>query len=223
MLFRSQDVRTLDERTYSLTCSNTSADSRNIIRDYGIQTDTLGSTIDSEIAATEPIVVGAVTTLPAGTGVFRVNKVEVRRAAASADWDNKGEYRSGYHLTNNYYRTGDVVRYQNKHYKCIVEHIAESTFVSTYWDEVFVHMDETFAAEDFFKNTKPVLIFDRDKDPNFNSTLLGYTNADLGTDAQLTRQLRTAVDYLGVYSFLRSLGFNDANSHTILLDRKSVV
>ena len=216
---RLQDVRTLDERTYSLTCSNTSADSRNIIRDYGIQTDTLGSTIDTEIAAAEPIVVGAVTTLPAGTGVFRVNKVEVRRAAASADWDNKGEYRSGYHLTNNYYRTGDVVRYQNKHYKCIVEHIAESTFVSTYWDEVFVHMDETFAAEDFFKNTKPVLIFDRDKDPNVNSTLLGYTNADLGTDAQLTRQLRTAVDYLGVYSFLRSLGFNDANSHTILLPK----
>ena len=43
---------TLDERTYSLTCSNTSADSRNIIRDYGIQPDTLGSSIDTEIAAT---------------------------------------------------------------------------------------------------------------------------------------------------------------------------
>ena len=216
---RLQDVRTLDERTYSLTCSNTSADSRNIVRDYGIQTDTLGSTIDTEIGATEPIVVGTVKTLPATIGVFRVNKVEVRRAAASTDWDNKGEYRSGYHLANNYYRTGDVVRYQNKHYKCIVEHIAEATFVSTYWDEVFVHMDETYAAEDFFKNSKPVLIFDRDKDPNVSSTLLGYTNADLGTDAQLTRQLRTSTDYLGVYSFLRSLGFNDADSHTILLPK----
>lgn len=216
---RLQDVRTLDERTYSLTCSNTSADSRNIIRDYGIQTDTLGSSIDTEIGAAEPIIAGSVTTLPATTGVFRVNKVEVRRAAASTDWDNKGQYRSGYHLTNNYYRTGDVVRYQNKHYKCIVEHIAEATFNSNYWDEVFVHMDETYAAEDFFKNSKPVLIFDRDKDNNFTSDLLGYTNADLGTDSQLTRQLRTSVDYLGVYSFLRSLGFNDADSHTILLPK----
>ena len=216
---RLQDVRTLDERTYSLTCSNTSADSRNIIRDYGLQPDTLGSSIDTEIAAAEPIIAGAVTTLPAGTGVFRVNKIEVRRAAASTDWDDKGQYRSGYHLANNYYRTGDVVRYQNKHYKCIVEHIAEATFNSNYWDEVFVHMDETYAAEDFFKNSKPVLIFDRDKDNNVESDLLGYTNAQLGTDAQLTRQLRTSTDYLGVYSFLRSLGFNDADSHTILLPK----
>jgi len=219
---RLQDVRTLDERTYSLTCSNTSADSRNIIRDYGIQTDTLGASIDAEIEAAEPIIASSVTTLPATTGVFRVNKVEVRRAAASTDWDNKGKYRSGYHLTNNYYRTGDVVRHQNKHYKCIVEHIAESTFNSNYWDEVFVHMDETYAAEDFFKNSKPVLIFDRDKDNNVTSDLLGYTNADLGTDSQLTRQLRTSVDYLGVYSFLRSLGFNDADSHTILLPKAPV-
>jgi hypothetical protein len=216
---RLQDVRTLDERTYSLTCSNTSADSRNIIRDYGLQTDTLGSTIDTEIAASEPIIAGSVTTLPSTTGVFRVNKIEVRRAAASADWDNKGEYRSGYHLTNNYYRPGDVVRYQNKHYKCIVEHIAETTFNSNYWDEAFVHMDETYPAEDFFKNSKPVLIFDRDKDNNVISDFLGYTNAQLGTDAQLTRQLRTSTDYLGVYSFLRSLGFNDADAHTILLPK----
>lgn len=216
---RLQDVRTLDERTYSLTCSNTSADSRNIIRDYGIQTDTLGSSIDTEIAAAEPIVVGSVSTLPATTGVFRVNKVEVRRAAASTDWDNTGQYRSGYHLANNYYRTGDVVRYQNKHYKCVVEHIAEATFNTNYWDEVFVHMDETYAAEDFFKNSKPVLIFDRDKDNNVESDLLGYTNAQLGTDTQLTRQLRTSTDYLGVYSFLRSLGFSDADSHTILLPK----
>ena len=79
----------------------------------------------------------------------------MRRAAASTDWDDKGQYRSGYHLANNYYRTGDVVRYQNKHYKCIVEHIAEATFNSNYWDEVFVYMDETYAAvEDFFKKFK---------------------------------------------------------------------
>ena len=217
---RLRDVRTIDERGYSLTCSNTSADSRNIIRDYGIQTDTLGASIDTEIGAAEPIIAGSVTTLPSqDAGVFRVNKIEVRRAAASTDWDSKGQYRTGYHLTNNYYRPGDVVRYQNKHYKCIVEHIAESTFNSNYWDEAFVHMEEDYAAEDFFKNSKPAIIFDRDKDDNFTSTLLGYTNADLGTDAQLARQIRTATDYLGVYSLLRSLGFSDADSHTILLPK----
>jgi hypothetical protein len=217
---RLRDVRTLDERSYSLTCNNTAATSRNIIRDYGIQVDVGSSVIDSEFAASEPVIAGTVTTLPvSGAGVTRVNQVEVRRAAASAAWDNSGEYRTGYHLANNYYRTGDIVRYQNKHYKCIVEHIAESVFDSTKFDEAFVHMEDNFAAEDFFKNSKPVIIFDRDKDNTLSNSLLGYTNADLGTDAQLYRQIRTAVDYLGVYSLLRSLGFNDADSHTILLPK----
>ena len=214
---RLRDTRSLEERTYSITCNNTSTQSRNIVRDYGIQTDITESSIDAYIDADEPIVVGKVSVLPPeGAGVIRRNKVEIRRAAASDNWDDRGEYRSGYHATNNYYRPGDVVRYQNKHYKCIVEHIATSTFETQYWDQAFVHMPSNYAPEDFFKNTKKPITFDRDKDATNEDPFLGYVNSDLWNDAQIYRQLRTNSDYLGVYSLLRSLGFTGANAHMIL-------
>lgn len=217
---RLQDVRTLQERTYSITCYNTDSNSRNIIRDYGLQADTSSAAIDFEIDAEEPIVVASVSVIPSTeAGVFRNNKIELRRAAASADWDNRGAYRSGYHATYNYYRPGDIVRYQNKHFKCLSEHVATSTFETDKWEDCLVHAKNTFAAEDFFKNTKPVLIFDKDLDKTGLDDKLGYTNAMLDTDTELMRQYRTAVDYLGVYSLLRSLGFSDADAHTILLPR----
>lgn len=217
---RLQDTRTLDERTYSITCYNTSSNSRNIIRDYGLQTDTSSPAIDFNINEDEPIVVASVAASPSSeAGVFRNNKLELRRAAASAAWDNRGGYRSGYHASYNYYRPGDIVRYQNKHFKCLKEHTATSTFATEKWEECLVHTKSNFAAEDFFKNTKPLLIFDKDLDKTGFDSKLGYTNAMLDTDAELKRQYRTAVDYLGVYSLLRSLGFNDDDAHTILLPK----
>jgi hypothetical protein len=217
---RLQDVRTLQERSYSITCYNTDSNSRNIIRDYGLQPDTSSAAIDFEIDAEEPIVVGSVSVTPATeAGVFRSNKIELRRAAASAAWDNRGAYRSGYHATYNYYRPGDIVRYQNKHFKCLSEHVATTTFETGKWEDCLVHTKSTFAAEDYFKNAKPVLIFDKDLDKTGLDSKLGYTNAMLDTDAELMRQYRTAVDYLGVYSLLRSLGFSDGDAHTILLPR----
>ena len=216
---RLRDVRSPDQRRYSLICNNTSSDSRNIIRDYGLQTDTSDSKIDSEIDALEPIVVANVGTRVPESGVQRTNDIELRRAAASDAWDDRGEYYSQYHKDENYYRPGDTVRYKNKHWKCIEEHIATSTFDTNKWDENYVHMPEDFAAEDYFKNAQPVLIFDKDKDNTLADGLLGYTNTDFTNDSQLRMQLRTATDYLGLYSFLRSLGFNNTDAHTILLPK----
>ena len=214
---RLQDVRRLDERETSFICNNTAVNSRNIIRDYGFQTDTASSAINSNITATETVVCADVRILPATeVGVTRVNQITLRRASASANWDSRGAYRTGYHNTNAYYRPGDVCRYRNKHYKCIEEHIAPATFDVTKWDETFVHMEDDFAAEDFFKNTKPVLYFDKDKDNTFADGLLGYVNSDFINDVELRQQFRTSTDYMGAYSFLRSLGFNSNDSHTIL-------
>ena len=42
---RLRDTRTVDQRRYSLICNNTATDSRNIVRDYGLQTDTASSSI----------------------------------------------------------------------------------------------------------------------------------------------------------------------------------
>ena len=214
---RLRDVRSPDQRRYSLICNNTGSDSRNIIRDYGLQTDTSSPSIDSEIDALEPIVVANVGTRVPQAGVQRTNDIELRRAAASDAWDDRGEYYSQYHNNENYYRPGDTVRYKNKHWKCIEEHIATASFETDKWDENYVHMSEDFAAEDYFKNSQPVIIFDKDKDNTLEDGLLGYTNDDFENDDELRMQLRTATDYLGLYSFLRSLGFNNNDSHTILL------
>ena len=89
------------------------------------------------------------------------------------------------------------------------------------WDETFVHMEDDFAAEDFFKNTKPVLYFDKDKDNTFADGLLGYVNSDFLNDVELRQQFRTSTDYMGAYSFLRSLGFSSNDSHTILAPQTS--
>ena len=214
---RLQDVRTLDERQTSFICNNTSSNSRNIIRDYGFQTDTRAASINSNIDPLETLVAADIKVIPpTEAGVARVNELTLRRASASANWDSRGEYRTSYHATNPYYRSGDVVRYRNKHFKCLKDHIAPEIFDTEKWDEVFVHMESDYAAEDFFKNTKPVLIFDKDKDTTWTDGLLGYTNADFQNDAELAMQFRTATDYIGAFSFLKSLGFSTNYSHDIL-------
>ena len=213
---RLRDIRSVDERRYSLICNNTASDSRNIVRDYGLQTALSSSAIDEEIDAKEPIIAASVAVKKAESGIQRTNEIELRRAAASYRWDDSGEYLStGYHLNNNYYRAGDVVRYKNKHWKCISEHVAE-TFDDGKWDECFVHMEEDYGAEDYFKNVQPVIIFDKDTDDTNQDPLLGYSNNALSTDTELKRQVRTATDYLGLFSFLRSLGFGQNDAHNIL-------
>ena len=219
---RLRDTRTVDQRRYSLICNNTASDSRNIVRDYGLQTDTASSSIDSEIGEKEPIIVATVSVKKAEGGVQRTNEIELRRAAASKRWDKNGAYNgtddsgsNGYHEANNYYRPGDVVRYANKHWKCIFEHVGEA-FDDSKWDECFVHMHEDYPAEDYFKNVQPIIYFDKDQDDTNSDSLLGYDVDALSTDDELKRQVRTATDYLGLYSFLRSLGFNGGEAHNIL-------
>ena len=213
---RLRDTRTIEARRYSLLCNNTATDSRNIVRDYVLQTDTESAAIDREIEATETIVASNVAVRETDLGVQRTNEIQLRRACASSDWDKGGAFLSnGYHKANNYYRRGDVVRYKQKHWKCIEEHIADD-FDPKKWDESHVHTDSAFGVEDFFKNIQPVIIFDKDLDNTREDDLLGYKVNDLGQDEELMRQVRTATDYLGMYSFLRSLGFNDARSHKIL-------
>ena len=225
---RLRDIRRPEQRQYSLVCNNTDANSRNIVRDYGLQTDTSDSAIDKEIKDTEALVAASIAVKPANVaGVKRQNEIELRRACASKQWDKSGAYlgtddsgSGGYHQTYNYYRAGDVIRYANKHYKCTKDHFATAAAPdSKKFDEVFVHMEEEYAAEDFFKNSKPVIIFDKDLDNTTKDDLLGYSNASFENDDEIKAQYRTATDYLGIFSFLVSLGFNKNEAHKILLPK----
>ena len=54
---RLRDTRSLEQRSVTFRVSNTATDSRNVIRDYGLQVDTGNASIDSEIDPGETIVV----------------------------------------------------------------------------------------------------------------------------------------------------------------------
>ena len=216
---RLRDTRTLDQRANTLLCTNTSTDSRNMIRDYGLQTDTDEASINSEIEAEESVIVASVGVTKKGVGglIKRANRIELRRGSASAAWDANGHWEdSQYKTDHRFFRVGDVVIYENKHWKCVKEN-DDTTFDTEKWDECLVHTREDFAAEDYFKNSKPIIVFDKDLDPTGEDPFLGYDPTEcFMDDEQVRAQHRTSTDYLGLFSFLRSLGFNDARSHRIL-------
>lgn len=223
---RLTDTRSLDQRSVTFRVSNTATDSRNIVRDYGLQVDTVDPAIDSEIDSDSPIVVAR----PPGTGntlggTARENRIELRRSTPPQAWDKHGLHpydetaaNSGnwYRKTNPYYRQGDTVRFNNKHWLCTKSHFAVD-WDPTLWEENFVHMQSDFGAEDYFQNDKPIIVFDRDLDPTGENRYLGYDpSACFVDDVQVRSQLRTGTDYLGAFSFLKSLGFNENNCHKIL-------
>ena len=81
-----RDTRSLEQRSVTFRISNTATDSRNVIRDYGLQLDTGNAVIDSEIDPGETIVVarppGVGNTLAAPTVRTGLN----RRATPPQRW-----------------------------------------------------------------------------------------------------------------------------------------
>ena len=223
---RLRDTRSLEQRSVTFRVSNTATDSRNVIRDYGLQVDTGNAAIDSEIDPGETIVVAR----PPGVGntlggTDRENRIELRRATPPQRWDKKGLHPfdetaensgSWYRKANPYFRQGDTVRFNNKHFLCKKDHYA-TKWDSELWEDNYVHMESDFGAEDYFDNAKPVIIFDKDLDATGDDRYLGYNPSTVFlNDVQVRSQLRTGTDYLGAYSFLFSLGFNDGEIHQIL-------
>lgn len=206
---RLQDSRTTDERRYSLRCNNSSALSRTPVRDYIVQTTPGSGSIATTIPDNELIVVSTATAVaPNGAGIIRSASVELRRNNPVNTWS-----------TGTLYRLGDVVSYQSKLYSCIFKN-SDVTFNPTNWQEIFVHMEESYKPEDYWKNTQPAVIFDNDADSDDDTIDCGYNLATVwSTDPKIQAQYRTATDYRGVHSLLTSLGFSSANAHTILLPR----
>lgn len=208
---RLTDTRTVDERTYSLLLNNTDATSRTPLRDYILQTNVNSAAIDSEIPDTAILTVSrSAPKTPVGAGVERSAQIELRRNNATNAW-----------ATSTYYRLGDVVQYNNKHWIATADHTSGAAFDTGVWDENFVHMEEGYKPEDFSKNVQPLVVFDDDTDQDEDSSDLGWFAAgrDWDDNAELQQQYRTATDYKGLHSFLVSLGFSSANAHTILLPK----
>jgi len=112
---------------------------------------------------------------------------------------------------NTYYRKQDVVVVDEKHFVATGVNYQKS-FADGNWSETYVHMEEDYSPEGFYKNSAPVIIFDKDTDPAYDSATLGNRTSD----AEFLAQTRSAVDFLGAYNYLRNTGFNNTQANNAL-------
>ena len=206
---RLQDIRSVDERRYSLRVNNTNVLSRTPTRDYILQTSPGSNGIVGLIPDSSILTVAISSSVaPEVNGVVRSASVELRRSNPIKNW-----------TSNQLYRPGDCVSYQAKKWSCKVQN-NDSSFVPEKWEQAYVHMENTFNPEDYWKNAQPAIIFDNDTDGADETVSCGYNLATVwSTDSLIQAQYRSATDYLGLHSFLVSLGFSVANAHTILLPK----
>lgn len=208
---RLQDVRSTDERKYSLRCNNTSALARTPLRDYVLQTVPGTGSVVGAIPESALLVVAQAASVAAdSSGVVRSAAVELRRANPTRNWTG-----------GTIYRLGDCVAYLGKKWSCIKAN-KDSAFTPDKWEQIYVHMDNDYKSEDYWKNTQPSIIFDNDTDGADATVACGYNPSSVwASDPEIQGQYRTATDYLALHSLLISLGFSSTNAHTILLPRIS--
>ena len=203
---RIQDTRSTGERRYALLQSTTNASARTPLRNYVLQTNESATSINGPIP--ETALLGVATSAAVVDEAGNDALVGLRRLNPNTVW-----------VAGTYYRPGQVVRRENKHWNCTLEN-NDTVWDVSKWAEAFVHMPEAYNAEDYFKNAQPSIYFDNDTDGTEDSLTLGYDwDTVWNTDARIQGQYRTATDYQGMHSFLVSLGFSNADAHTILLPR----
>jgi len=204
---RLVDNRTVDQRRYSVTVTNTDSNTRTPLRDYILQTSTgTGGGIVSEISLSNAIRVNKSGNIPIGDDpVVRKVSLVLERINPENTW-----------AAGSYYRSGDTVKKDGKHYTCVVTN-KDQTFEVSRWSESFVHMESNFNAYDYFQNVAPSVIFDDDTDSDEGTTTCGYNLTTAWTSrADVRDQNRTSTDYRGVKQFLIGMGFSAAEADTIL-------
>jgi hypothetical protein len=215
---RVVDSRTTAQRRSSLRLINT-APTRVPPRGTVLQTTPAGTGI-SRVLTPE-------TTANTGGEVLIVNRqggtigavtstaeITIRRGAASVNY-----------AASTYYRKGQVVKALNKHWQAKADFVSVgSTPDPALWGEIYRHMPEQYNPADKVENECPQIKFDVDTDPLDNSATCGINWATIFTSAGPVRdQFRSGVDALGVYAFLRALGFSDAAAWAALTPRTSEV
>ena len=208
---RLRDTRSIEERSYALRANTSEQNSRTPLRDYVLQTTVGVNNVTDVIPPQSTIAVLASAPRPAAVGSVRSAVFELTRVNAT-----------GAYSETEYYRPGDRILRDNKHFQCTATGVLGAFDVAE-WQEVFVHTETDYRPEDFFKNKQPVIVFDNDTDAaDESSQRLGYTfngtaTSSWFTDPLISVQLRSGTDYRGMHSFLRSMGFSDENAHRILI------
>ena len=109
---------------------------------------------------------------------------------------NSGLARSG-HLEGVYYRRGDSVRRQGKHWVAVEDHMGK--WDPDKWNEGYVHMEDYFVPEGQILNESPKIIFDGDTDQNEKTENCGFSIDDDFVEAQY----QSATDYKGLANYLK--------------------
>lgn len=200
------DSRTFSQRQYSLVLTNSSGVSRNPALDYVIQTQLGSPGIIANFGPQQTMGVLSSTPLdPSPYGSTAATEIILSRRDSPQLW-----------VANTFYRSGDVVIYQNKHWLCRIQN-QSAIFDPFQWDETYVHTADNYAAPDSPNNTAPVIIFDNDTDPNVASTTLGYNLTTVwSTNPEIYDQYRSSTDFKGAQLFLTSIGFTPAQANIIL-------
>jgi hypothetical protein len=205
---RLVDNRSLNQRRYSLNITNTDSTTRTPLRDYVVQTTISpgNGTVDL-LPDADMVIVNKSGPIPIGTDpVIKKAQVVLERANPSNVW-----------TTGKYYRAGETVKYQNKHFTCVVKN-SDAVFDAEKWSQSYVHMSSDYNAYDFFTNVAPVVYFDNDTDGNQPTVNCGYNLATCwSTNSAIIAQYTTSTDYRGVYQFLVGLGFAGADAADILI------
>lgn len=192
---RLRDVRTVEERTTSLIWTGENDSKRQPVRDYSVQpvsgtdwTNRMSSIILSQNS----------------------NEVPGNTVKSQLNYTNRPENETDFDRAI-YYRPGDLVRQNNKHYTA-VNRVYDVPFDTNDWSEMYVHMPEAYDAEGYYKHQAPLIIFNGDEDQSETSDTLGFTLSDAVVQAQIT----SAIDYQGLRQLLINLGRSDGQVRTHL-------
>ena len=109
---------------------------------------------------------------------------------------NVGESEAG-HQTDVFYRRGDSVQRDGKHWVAKEEHMGD--WDPNKWNEGYVHMEPDFIPEGQILNLAPKINFDGDSDESEDSQTCGFS---LGSPL-VKAQYESATDYKGLMNYLR--------------------
>ena len=193
---RYQDVRTIDQRRFSLRVYGRQTGNRLPVRDYILQ-PVNGSVWNQRISSIR----GSELIDQPGSGAqdVRIELIYTKRPKAESEFS-----------TSKFYRKGDTVRRDNKHFVARVDINGSDADFERDFAENFVHMEEDYAPEGNFKNAQPLLIFDKDT----QSSPVTATEFKLGNDInapEIVAQIESAVDYIATFQQLQNFGANASN------------
>ena len=159
---RMIDTRSTDERTYALILDRP-ANARTPIRDYILQDQTASIAIPDLLAVQAP---------RRNTEVQGIDGVQIMlRQQCPAQTANPNLATA--QGLRNYYRLGDTIRAQNKHWQATVAHYQTGNapnFANFAQQNVHTQTDgNDHNPEDYFKNATPIITFDADLSTEINS------------------------------------------------------